>query len=140
MDYSDSEVERACAKISIAFANAIDRYDYDAVIALFARDGILDRWGNAIQGHAALRQWLDSRPRDVTTRHVCTNIIVERVSHGEARGTTYFTFYSAASAAKGDAVPLDGPAVVGEYRDRFVLTEHGWRLGQRVVAPTFKRP
>jgi hypothetical protein len=37
-------------------------------------------------------------------------------------------------------VPLDGPAVVGEYRDRFVLTEHGWRLGERVVAPTFKRP
>src|SRR5580693_7336274 len=114
MDYSDSDVERACEKISIAFANAIDRCDYDAVIALFARDGILDRWGNAIQGHAALRQWLDSRPRDVTTRHVCTNIIVERISRGEARGTTYFTFYSAASAANGDAVPLDGPAVVGE--------------------------
>ena len=44
MDYSDSEVERVCEKISIAFANAIDRCDYDAVIALFARDGILDRW------------------------------------------------------------------------------------------------
>ena len=66
--------------------------------------------------------------------------MVERISRGEARGTTYFTFYSAASSANGDAVPLDGPAVVGEYRDRFVLTEHGWRLGERVVAPTFKRP
>jgi hypothetical protein len=140
MEDSDDAVEHACAKVSIAFANAIDRNDYDAVIGLFASDGILDRWGNAIQGHAALRQWLDSRPRDVTTRHVCTNIMIERVSPGEARGTTYFTFYSAANAANGEALPLEGPAVVGEYHDRFVLTERGWRLGKRVVTPKFKRP
>jgi hypothetical protein len=138
-DYSDDAVERACEKLSIAFANAIDRNDYDAVIALFASDGILDRWGNAIQGHAALRQWLDSRPRDMTTRHVCTNIMIDRVARGEARGTTYFTFYSGPGDPDGNVLPLEGPAMVGEYHDRFVLTENGWRLGERVVAPKFKR-
>jgi len=55
----------------------------------------LNRWGKVIQGYAALRQWLDRRPRDVTTCHVCSNIVVERISSNEAWGTTYFTFYSA---------------------------------------------
>jgi hypothetical protein len=47
MDNPDAAAERACEQISIAFANAIDCCDYDAVIDLFASDGILDRWRSA---------------------------------------------------------------------------------------------
>jgi SnoaL-like domain len=140
MKYADDDaVERACEKLSVAFANCIDRRDYDAVVDLFTTDGILDRWGNVIQGHAALQHWLDARPRDVTTSHVCSNIVVERSSPDEAWGTTYFTFYSATQTEGCEALPLEGPTMVGEYHDHFVLTERGWRLGKRTVLPKFKR-
>lgn len=135
----DDAVERACGRVSVAFANSIDRCDYDAVIELFTRDGILDRWGTVIRGHEALRQWLDARPRDVSTCHVCTNILVRRVAPDEARGTTYFTFYSGSNVECSDTLPLAGPVMVGEYLDRFILTERGWRLRERVVRPRFTR-
>jgi hypothetical protein len=135
----DYATEHACQRLSIAFANSIDQFDYDAVIKLFTEDGILDRWGNAIQGHEALRQWLDARPRDIITRHVCSNVLVERVSPSEARGTTYFTFYGASRTDGNEILPLNGPTMVGEYHDHFVLTEGGWRLRKRSVLPKFKR-
>jgi hypothetical protein len=67
------------------------------------------------------------------------NCALTRVSSHEACGTTYFTFYSAPDLASRDPLPLNGPVMVGEYSDRFVLTKHGWRFSERVVVPQFKR-
>jgi hypothetical protein len=74
----DRNWETACQQLSIRFADAVDRWDYDPVISLFVPDGALNRWGTRIVGQAALREWLNSRPREVVTRHVCTNIQVTR--------------------------------------------------------------
>jgi hypothetical protein len=32
------------------------------------------------------------------------------------------------------------PSMVGEYHDRFVLTEDGWRIAERAVEVVFPRP
>jgi hypothetical protein len=129
----------ACQQLSIRFANAVDRWDYDTVISLFVPDGALDRWGTRIVGHAALRDWLNSRPREVVTRHVCTNIQVTREDPRAARGLTYFTYYRATGRA-GEPPETLVPSMVGEYHDRFVLTEDGWRIAERAVEVVFPRP
>jgi len=36
-------------------------------------------------------------------------------------------------------VGMSGPAMVGEYRDEFVRTEHGWRIASRELIVAFTR-
>ena len=35
--------------------------------------------------------------------------------------------------------PLEGPQIVGEYRDRFVRTPDGWRFARREIEVSFLR-
>ena len=35
--------------------------------------------------------------------------------------------------------PLEGPELVGEYRDRFVRTSQGWRMQERRIRVSFLR-
>ncbi len=58
------------------------------------------------------------------TRHVTTNLVIEPVSPEEAQVSSYLTLFV-----------IDGPdtklQATGIYRDRFVLTEQGWRIAYR---------
>jgi hypothetical protein len=130
---------RACERVSIRFANAIDHRDYPAVLDLFAEDGTLDRLGTRFTGRAALSAWLESRPTNVVTRHVCTNIDIEPSGPSRASGITYFTYYKA-EGAEGQVCDSAGPDLVGEYHDSFVLTLSGWKILERKVMVVFQRP
>lgn len=127
-----------CHALSIAFANGIDHRRYDEIAALFTDDGTLDRWGQVVTGRAALRAWLDTRPTDIVTRHVCTNFEARRIAPGQAEGFTLFTFYRAAGSDGTDKLPLSGPAMVGEYVDQFRLTSEGWRIARRSIRIIFQ--
>lgn len=127
-----------CQKLSIAFANGVDHHRDEEVLALFTQDGVLDRWGQPVTGHAALRQWLHSRPRDVVTRHVCTNFEARRETAEHAEGFTLFTFYRGGKQDEAAALPLVGPAMVGEYLDQFRRTPDGWRISRREIRIVFQ--
>lgn len=108
----EANCREVCERLSVAFANAIDRRDYPALLDLFADDAVVDRLGTIIRGKPALSAWLDSRPVDIVTRHVCTNIEIVQRGPEAAEGLTYFTFYKAVGAA--DICEIDGPELVGE--------------------------
>lgn len=40
---------------------------------------------------------------------------------------------------EGPVCLLDGPKMLGEYRDRYVRTAPGWRFAERKVSVTFFR-
>ncbi|HUC50464.1 MAG TPA: nuclear transport factor 2 family protein [Xanthobacteraceae bacterium] len=126
-----------CERLSVAFANHIDRRDYPAVLDLFAEDAVLDRIGTVIRGKSALAAWLKSRPDDVVTRHICSNFDIVQTGPTAAEGRTYFTFYKAAATA--DVGEIDGPAAVGEYHDSFILTAQGWKILKRKIIVIFQR-
>ena len=128
----------ACQALSTAFANGVDRRRNDEVLALFTEDAVLDRWGHSVTGHAALRRWLDGRPADVVTRHVCTNFEARRTAADHAEGLTLFTFYRAARHDAADPLPMIGPAMVGEYLDQFRRTPDGWRIARREIRILFQ--
>ena len=128
--------KRACEEIIVAFANGVDRFDDDNVLALFTDDGVLDRAGQRIAGRDALRQWLSERPRNVMTRHVASNVALKRLSQSEASGLSYFTFYRA--IANSAPASIAGPAGLGEYEDRFRLTAGGWKLAERKIRVIFE--
>jgi ketosteroid isomerase-like protein len=133
----EANCREMCERLSIAFANAIDRRDYPAVLDLFAEDAVVDRMGTIIRGKPALSAWLESRPVDIVTRHVCSNIAIAQHGPDTAEGLTYFTFYKEMAAA--DICEIDGPEMVGEYHDTFTLTAQGWKLQSRKIAVIFKR-
>jgi ketosteroid isomerase-like protein len=133
----DANCREMCERLSVAFANAIDRRDYPAVLDLFAEDAILDRLGTVIRGKPALAAWLKSRPDDIVTRHICSNIEIVQNGPAAAEDTTYFTFYKAAATAGIGAI--DGPESIGEYHDAFVLTAQGWKIHTRKITVIFQR-
>lgn len=133
-------IERECARLSIAYARAIDFRDYDAFVELFVEDAVLDA-GGAFEGKAAIRASLAKRPDELRSRHVLTNIFIEVVDADTARGISYLSLYrhvGAESLAAGP-VAFDGPAAVGHYEDRFTRTPDGWRIARRKLHLAFRR-
>ena len=133
-------IERACEALSIAYARAVDFRDYDTFVTLFTEDGELDT-GTPLEGRAAIRDALSHRPDELRSRHVITNVFIDVLSATEARGISYITLYRhvGPESLKGAPVPLDGPAAVGHYEDRFVRTASGWLFKRRKLHLAFRR-
>lgn len=126
-------IEHECARLVYGFCNHVDAQEYDDFVALWAPDGVWETWKGPITGPAAIRAYLDARPRAEVSRHHCTNVVIDVIDGTHARGRAYFSFYVARPGTddgKGPGI-LTGPAVVGEYRDEFRLTPAGWRIARR---------
>ena len=125
------EDEAACARLCVDFANHLDAQRYAAVLDLFTEGGTLDRMGTVFAGRVALEGFLASRPTDVTTRHLCTNIRVHFDAADEATGFCCVLFFQARAEA---GVPKAlGPPSIVEYHDRFRRTAAGWRIEERRI-------
>lgn len=133
-------VVRACERLSIAYARAIDFRDYDAFVELFTEDAVLEA-GGLLEGKAAIRESLRKRPDELRSRHVLTNIFIEPLDAETARGITYLTLHRHVGKESLEAGPVafDGPAAVGHYEDRFVLAKEGWRIARRKLHLAFRR-
>ena len=128
----------ACTELTYAYARLIDFRDYEGFAALFADDGVLDV-GQPLAGPAAIFASCMKRPENLRSRHVVSNVFVEPLSADTARGINYVTVYrhvGPASLERGPA-PLDQPAAVGHYEDRYVCTEDGWRFANRKLHLAF---
>ena len=125
-------------RFSIAFVNALDHREYDRVIPLFTEDGVFDRMGEQFEGRDAIRNWLHSRPEQLTMRHVCTNFEVVPITDEEMRGMTYFTVYRVLEPGNGPFA-LTGPEVVGEYRDMIKRERGKWLFARREIQLVFQK-
>lgn len=134
------QIEADCAALSIAYARSVDFRDYEAFVALFTEDGVLDT-GIALEGRAAIEQAMARRPDKLRSRHVLTNIFIEPLSETEARGISYLTLYRhvGPESLLGEPAPFDGPAAVGHYEDRFEKTDDGWKFKRRKLHFAFRR-
>ncbi len=72
------------------------------------------------------------------TRHVLTNIRVERTGPLAAAGTVYLTLYA---GANGDTTPapLEGPTTVGVYKVEFSLAGGTCRIAKSHLDVIFRR-
>lgn len=128
-------IERACTRLVLESAAANDRQDFEEFAALFAPDGILRRpAGEPLQGREAIVESYRSRPTNRVTRHVCTNILIHVDSFETARGLTYVILYTAEGNAASDkkfGLTSEPRRLLGEFEDRFVLYDGGWRIAER---------
>ena len=116
----------------------IDHGRAGKVHELFAEDGVLYLGGDrVVSGREALRQWGQERERaGLRTRHAVTNMRFLSDGPDAATGTSLLTVY----VAEDDKIGSSLPGNIGEDHDRFVRTEHGWRLAERRWEELFARP
>lgn len=121
-------IEHDCARLIADYANRNDAADWAGVAALFADDGRLARptapndW---ITGREAILAAFLARPAR-TTRHLCTNIVIDVIDRDTARGHSAVALFLADDLVK-----------IGSFDDAFVHTAAGWRFAERRGSLTF---
>ncbi|WP_240344703.1 nuclear transport factor 2 family protein [Novosphingobium sp. THN1] len=121
--------EHDCARLVALYANLNDEARWEEVAALYAEDGVMYRPtapDQGVEGREAILAAFKARPPR-TTRHVCSNVVIDVESPATARGTSAMLLFT------GEGAPL-----VGSFHDRFVLTAEGWRFAERRGSLTFK--
>lgn len=122
-------IEWECARLVSLYALLNDEARWDEAAALYAPDGVMTRPSapdSPIVGREAILAAFKGRaPR--TTRHICSNIVIDVDSASLARGRSAMLLFTGA----------DGPPLIGGFDDRFVLTGEGWRFAERRGYLTF---
>lgn len=131
-------IERACERLVVAYSHLIDFGEAARVEELFTVGGVWESAENTMRGREELVAGFGRRQANTgrRSRHVCTNLVVDITSPTQATGLCYFTLYRADGATSATAT-VEGPTMVGEYRDDFVLTDDGWRIAHRRVTAGF---
>lgn len=126
-------IERDCERLVTAYCQFVDHGQADRVPDLFAENGTWCGPGAKMTGQKELRDGFASRQADamVMSRHICNNLLVEVIDEDHATGCAYLTLYRHEGKPSRRVSPLDGPLLVGEYRDRFVRTDTGWKFETR---------
>ncbi|BBC30966.1 hypothetical protein SGFS_022600 [Streptomyces graminofaciens] len=130
------EAEAACRRLVVAFAHHLDHREFDRVAALFTDDGVWDRHGERLEGPEQILALLEQRPLTQLERHVMTTIHVTQLSPDECASTSYAMIFRA-ETAPGRPAAVQGPVAVGDFHDRFRLTDSGWKLSFRTSEPVF---
>ena len=128
--------EAACSQLCLNFANAIDARDDDRCAEVFAPHSIFDHLTGRITGRDGVKAMLAARPAGVVTRHLCTNIGIERIGTTKAKGRCYVAVFRAASDDGKLPLPPVMPLVV-EYHDEYELIDGSWYITYRKTVPVF---
>ena len=129
------EIERACERLVLVYARALDLGDMNAAADCFAVDGSFARPMTpdvVIQGREAIRAGLLTRPKTLPTKHLTTNVVIDVQDRDHATGLSYLTMIST-TPAEGAKAPFvsAGPLWFGECVDSFVRENGVWKLKDR---------
>ena len=113
-------IERECARLIFKYAYLNDERNFEALVDLFTEDAVLYRpasQGQAIVGHSAILDAFKSRPVDVATFHVCSDIIIDIEDDSMACGRSRILLLSGTKPPGSGAVPTEAkPPVPGTFQ------------------------
>ena len=135
-------IERDCERLAVQYCHYVDHGEAERIAELFSDDGVWASSEVKLDGREAIRKAIAARQANAArmSRHVCNNFLLNIIDADHAEGTVYLTLYRHDGKAGRRLSPLEGPAMVGEYRDRFVRTAEGWRIAHREIDVNFLRP
>jgi uncharacterized protein (TIGR02246 family) len=142
-DEIDSE-EAAKIKLEITqlvndYAIYRDRLDARNYANLFAEDGRLTVRGRLTQGREAIYERISGYDSSHVSMHIMTSSQINIIDRDHATGVHYAAVYSAAATDDSDRpIPVKGFTVLGQYHDKYVRTEEGWKFAERVMKPVFR--
>lgn len=129
-------IERACERLVYAFFEAVDLRQEAQLDALFTENATYARPiapDAIISGRDAIRKSFEARPAGRVSRHTCSNVIINVESAERATGSHRVVLYMGPEQSPDPqfGYKADARVLVGEFRDVFVKTEHGWRFESR---------
>jgi hypothetical protein len=142
LDLTDKlSIERDCERLVTAYCHFIDHGEAERVADLFSEEGCWISAEATLEGREGIRKAMAARQANTgrMSRHVCNNLRLDIQDENSASGTVYLTLYRSDGKPDRSLAPLEGPAMVGEYRDRFVRTAQGWRISHREIVIDFLR-
>lgn len=137
VSHSDECVEQLCSRLIYDYAYYVDHWMADEVAELFVSQGCWKSSQFVLRSQTEIREFQKNRPRNVVSRHLCTNIRVHSLSASRAEADSYVTLYRGPVGDTG-ASPNIAVALMGEFRDLFVLTDVGWRFAERELRLSFE--
>jgi ketosteroid isomerase-like protein len=114
----------------------IDHGEADKVGELFTQDAVLYGVGPDKIGRAAIAEWGRQRAAmsERRSRHAQSNILIEPVGAGTARGWVVLALYRHDGPGPGSATPL----LIAEYADRYARESDGtWLFAERRLTVLF---
>jgi hypothetical protein len=130
--------ERACCRLVHEYCYAVDDCDADRFIDVFTADAVWDRAGHAsLTGHEQLRAFFTGRRTDISTLHVCSNVLINVIDADIATGRSYVTVFRSVRSAVPEVFPPAIPDLVAQYTDDYRKTGFGWRIARRRVSVRF---
>ena len=135
-------IEHECERLVMRYCHLVDGGEAGRLPELFTDDGVWASPGTRLVGRGELSAVMNQRQarRDLRSRHVCSTFVCDVIDEDRATGVVYLSLYRRESDPEHEGpVGMSGPAMVGEYRDEFVRTEHGWRINARELIVAFTR-
>ncbi len=134
-------IERACERIVTLYCHYVDHGEAGRIADLFSKDGVWRSPEITMDGIDEVRAGFARRQanRARMSRHVCNNCVIDVIDEDHAEGLVYLTLYRHDGKEGRRLSPLEGPQLVGEYRDKFVRTPDGWRFAEREIGVSFLR-
>jgi hypothetical protein len=125
--------ERSCERLIVGLAQLIDAGAVDRATDLFTEDAEWRGDGWAWQGRGSIRDGLAALAArwPGVRHHVASVAVFPGDGSTAAGGLAYVAVFVAGSTE---------PALVGEFRDRLTLTHAGWRIDERHLHVTARRP
>lgn len=119
------ETDLAVRRLVARYCHLVDDRDFDAAVELFTEDARFRIADTDLQGHRAIRDWLDTIPESMF--HQADNLVV---SYGSHPGTVHCVsdLTAGAKTESGWAVWMRG-----RYHDTFAGSGRDLRFSQRLV-------
>lgn len=124
--------ERACQRLMLEYCECTDTRQFERLVMLFAKDGVLNRKDTGeLRGRAAIKAFFDALPTDRFI-HAGSNMLVTVTGPGTAEATSYVTVCRTHYKTNNAGLPkLAPPYLVAKYVDRFVLENGEWKIAYR---------
>lgn len=127
-------IQAVCKDLAARTAYYSDLQDYDAFVQLFTEDAQLTRpGGTPLVGRQAILDSYRAKPADRITRHFVTNSVVYDITPESAAMSSYVLLWSSSTNEPVEAFGRKANArqVAGEFIDKVVLTDEGWKIAER---------
>lgn len=136
------EIERECVGLIHRLAQYSDHDERERAADLFTAGGTWIRAGTPYTGRDAILSSFKGPPEQIL-RHFVASTVVDIPDASHAQAVSYYLLYRHVPeeiANPAQPLPLGMPFSLGEWHDKFVKTEDGWRISHREVRRLFQLP
>jgi hypothetical protein len=131
----------ACGELVTLFAHLLDHGRARDIADLFTADGELWAGETRVGGRDDIRRVMRRRDEMTrTSRHLCTNVLVEVLDEEHASGTSCLTAFVHDGLGDSGPAPVQAADSIEDVADIFIRTADGWRIAKRTVTRIFGEP